>query len=270
MTPRNGTLSSLIGTLIILAAPGFSAQKLNGAKLSIREGRSVVDGVMVNGHGPYRFLLDTGANVNLIETKLAKKIGMEATLHLELASMTNKTPTTGSDGNEVALDSVKADKQEFLYSDLDAIHLLSPDIQGVLGQWFLARFDYTIDLRNKRIEFGKQDREGARTPFRFVNARPVVSTSLGRMALDSGAARLVLFGVHPDEGSATAQLYSVAGSQQIGMVSTRPLTIDGRKIWQGDAVAIPTRNEPGVDGLLPLSLFRAIYVSNSESYVILQ
>jgi hypothetical protein len=270
MTFFNSTLLSLIGTVIILAAPGFSAEKPCGAKLTIREGRPVVDGVLVNGHGPYRFLLDTGANVNLIETNLAKKIGLKATLHLELASMANKTLTTGSDDNEVALGSVKADKQEFLYSDLAAIHLLSSDIQGVLGQWFLGRFDYTIDLHNKRIEFGKQDRKGVRTPLQFVNARPMISTSLGSMALDSGAARLVLFGVNPDEGSATAQLRSLAGSQQIGMVSTKPLTIDGRKIWQGDAVAIPTRNEPGVDGLLPLSLFRAIYISNSERYVVFQ
>jgi hypothetical protein len=181
-----------------------------------------------------------------------------------------KTVTSGSDGNQVALDTVKADQQEFLYSDLAAIHQLSPDIQGVLGQWFLARFDYAIDLRNKRILFGKQDRKGVRTPFQFVNARPVVATSLGDMALDSGAARLILFGVKPDVDSEQGQLQSAAGSQQVGLISGKPLAIAGRKVWQGAAVAIPSRPEAGVDGLLPLGLFRAIYVCSSERYMIFE
>ena len=48
------------------------------------------------------------------------------------------------------------------------------------------------------------------------------------------------------------------------------LVIEGRRIWEGDAVAIPNRNEPGVNGLLPLSMFKAVYVSNSEGYVVFE
>jgi hypothetical protein len=53
------------------------------------------------------------------------------------------------------------------------------------------------------------------------------------------------------------------------MVFSR-LVIEGRNIWRGDAVAIPVQAEPGVAGLMPLRLFRTIYVCNSEGYVILQ
>jgi hypothetical protein len=52
------------------------------------------------------------------------------------------------------------------------------------------------------------------------------------------------------------------------MVSDKVLVIEAQRIWHGDAVVIPSRPELGVDGLLPLSLFKAIYVCNSESYVI--
>jgi hypothetical protein len=51
------------------------------------------------------------------------------------------------------------------------------------------------------------------------------------------------------------------------LVSGKPLIIEGRKISRGDAVAIPNRT-PGVDGLLPLSLFKAIYFCNSQRYVV--
>ena len=236
--------------------------------MQVRDGRPTVDGVYVNGHGPYRFLVDTGANVNLIETGLARKIGMNATFQVDLASSAGKTATQGSDGNEVALDAVKAGGQKFLFSGLEAIHNSLPDVQGVLGEWFLAQFDYTLDLRGKRLEFGKQDRKGTRTRLRMVNARPVVSTSLGDLVLDSGAVRIILFGVDPGSGG-NSFVRTVAGSQAAGTVS-KSLIIEDKVLWRGDAVAMPKGGEPGVAGLLPLSMFKSIYVCNSEGYLIFE
>jgi hypothetical protein len=255
----------LICSLIIAAGPLFAE-----VKMQVRDGRPVVDGVFVNGHGPYRFLVDTGSNVNLIETGIARKISMNATFQMDLASSASKTQTSGGDGNEVALGSIKANGQKFLFSGLEAIHATSRDIQGVLGQWFLAQFDYTLDLRDKRIEFGKHDRSGTRTPFEMINARPVISTSLGALVLDSGANRVVLFSaqVGGDRGD-TGFMKTLAGSQAVRIVSTR-LSIEGWSVWHGDAVAMPSRTEPGVDGLLPLGLFKVIYVCNSESYVVFE
>jgi hypothetical protein len=104
----------------------------------------------------------------------------------------------------------------------------------------------------------------------MINQEPVVSTSLGYLILDSGARQLVLFGVHSTVGyGLTGELRTATGSQQIGMVSGKPLIIEGRKISRGDAATIPNRT-PGVDGLLPLSLFKAIYFCNSEGYVVFE
>jgi hypothetical protein len=233
-------------------------------------GRPIVDGVYLNGHGPYRFLVDTGANVNFIEANLARSIGLKTTFRTRLTSSTGATSVYGGDGIEVLLDSAKAEAQRFLFLRLEAIYDFAPDIQGVLGQEFLSRFDYALDLRDKRLKFGKQDRNGTRAPFKMINAEPVVSTSLGDLVLDSGAGQLVLFGVQPDSGyGLKGELRTATGSQQIGLVSGRPLTIEGRKISRGDAVALPNR-PPGVDGLLPISLFKAIYICNSEGYVVFE
>jgi predicted aspartyl protease len=256
----------LVSSLMIAAAPLSRA-----VKLQMRDGRPIIDGVYVNGHGPYRFLVDTGANVNLIDLRLARKIGMDPTFHVELASAAGKVLTPGSDENEIALDPVKASGQKFLFSGLDAIHNSSPDVQGVLGQWFLSQFDYTLDLQGKRLEFGKLERSGTRSQFRMVNARPVVSTSLGDLALDSGEAKLVLFGTQPEDRSEIGyELRTVAGSQRVGTVSGKALIIQGKKVSSGDALAFPDTTEPGVDGLMPLSLFKSIYVCNSEGYVVFE
>ncbi len=184
MRHTNHSIQILICSVIVAAG------RLSGEiEVQLREGRPVADGVYVNGHGPYRFLPDTGANVNLLEAGLSRKIGMKATFQVDLRSAARKIHASGSDGNEIALDSVRANGQKILFSEREAIHDTSPDIQGVLGQWFFAQFDYTLDLRARRVEFGKHDRIGARTPFDMINAWPVISTSLGALALDSCANR---------------------------------------------------------------------------------
>ena len=192
---------------------------------------------------------------------------MNATFEIDLASAAGKMPTPGSDGNEVELGPVKANEQRFLFSRMAAMHSL-PDVHGVLGEWFLGGFDYLVDLRGKRIEFGKQNTSGRRSPLRLMNGRTAVSTSLGDLVLDSGADRLILFGVDPDRAR-QHYMRTVAGSQIAGVVFSR-LVIEGRNIWRGDALAIPRGAEPGVAGLMPLSLFRTVYVCNSEGYVVLE
>jgi len=85
----------------------------------------------------------------------------------------------GSDNNTIDLGDVRADCQKFQYSNIDPLHILSPDIRGVLGQQFLSGFDYLIDVRGKRLEFGKQEPRGNRTQSQSRDGRNAVSTSLG-------------------------------------------------------------------------------------------
>jgi hypothetical protein len=240
----------------------------SGVKLQMREGRPVVDGVMVNGHGPYRFLLDTGATLNTIDPTLAQSIGLTVAFLTQLTSSTGVTSASGSEGGEIRLGPVTAGDQVFLFTGMDAVHKLSSDIQGVLGQVFLSQFDYLLDVRGGRMEFGKRELhgKGARAPFRIVQGRPVVDTSLGPLVLDSGAHLMVRFGVEATQ--ATAEMVTMSGTMQVGMVFSK-LAIDGRTLWRGDAVAVPHTAEAGAAGLLPVSLFKTVYVCNSGRYVVL-
>src|SRR5580658_3878013 len=100
---------------LLIAAGPLSA----GVRLVVREGRPFVDGVFVNGYGPYRFLVDTGTNMNLIESGLAKKIGMQPTFRDEVETSMGKIRMPGSDGNVVELGPVRADRQRFQFSSLE-------------------------------------------------------------------------------------------------------------------------------------------------------
>ena len=244
------------------------APLLGGVKVRVVDGRPVVDGVYVNGHGPYRFLVDTATTSNHIEPGLAQAIGLKATFRAELSSAVGTITAPGSDGAEVSLGEARADRQEFLFAGMDVVHQLSRDIQGILGQAFLSRFDYLMDLRGKRLEFGKRDAMGRRARFHNVEGRPAVATNLGDLVLDSGVARLILYGMEAARGD-LLYMKTVAGSQMAG-IANRVLSIEGRSVWRGEAVTILDRSEAGVAGLMPASLFRSVYVSNSEGYLVLQ
>jgi len=252
-----------IACAFLLAA----APMLGEAKLEIRQGRPVVDGVYVNGHGPYRFLVDTGAQGNQLEVKLARSIGLQPTFQVDIVTAAGVIRVSGREGIEVRLDTVEATGQEFLFTDLQAVRQLSADIQGVLGQSFLSRSDYLLDFLGKRLSFGMQDRKGTRAEFKLLDGRPSVFSNLGWLVLDSGADHVILFG----EGSSkrTQTIRTASGLLDIAIIRTTQLIIEGRTIAYGDAVEVPRQSSLVEDGLLPARLFHAVYVCNSGGYLIL-
>ena len=240
---------------------------LSAVNLAVHEGRPVVDGVYLNGHGPYRFLVDTGTNISLVEARLAESIGLTPSYRMQLVSSVGGTLANGADDLEIGLDSVRAVGQKALFIDLTGIRRVLPDVQGVLGQYFLSGFDYLLDLRAKRLEFGQRVRSGTRAEFAWSNGRPAIVTSLGPLILDSGAAQIILFG--KETSGTVRELHTVSGTRQVGSVTVQ-LRIKGRTVWRGDAVAVARseQTEDGAAGLLPARLFHSIYVCNSEGYVV--
>jgi hypothetical protein len=237
-------------------------------KLTILEGRPVVSGVYLNGHGPYQFLLDTGTTLNHLDPRLAASIGLKPTFSTDLLTSIGTTSIRGAGGIDVVLGPVRADGQTFLFGGLDNIRRSFPDVQGVLGQEFLSCFDYLLDLRGRRLEFGTPERTLVqnRVPFQSVAGRPAVSTSLGSLVLDSGASGVILFGGRAI--TLTHEMFTMTGSLRVGTIAGT-LVIDGRTWWRGKAVVIPRTAEAGAEGLLPASLFNAVYVCNSAGYLVL-
>ena len=121
-------------------------------------------------------------------------------------------------------------------------------------------------MRGKQLEFGQRElgSKVTQAPYRIDHGRPVVSTSLGWLVVDSGIQRVTRFGVKATE--AAFEMKTLSGTAQLGTVSST-LTIAVRTFWRGDAMVVPQSPEAGVDGLLPTSLFKSVYVSNSEGYV---
>jgi hypothetical protein len=141
---------------------------------------------------------------------------------------------------------------EVLFTSMEAVHRLSKNIQGVLGQACLGRFDYLLDLRRGRIVFGTRETQGLKAEMFLLVDRPAVYTSSGWMVIDSGVDRLVLFKAGPVKAW------------------DRRLMIEGREVWRGDAAVVARQEGFIEDGLLPAAAFDSIYFSNSKGYLVFQ
>jgi len=263
------TNKQILFTLIIAAVP-LTARTFPAdqpvIRLDILEGRPVASRVFLNGKGPFRFLLDTGAQTNQVEALLARQLGLTSQFQvvLETASGTARVP--GGRVAEVTLEGATAANQEFLFTGMEAVQELSPDIQGVLGQEFLSRFDYLLDFRGRYLVFGAAVPGGTRIPARVIDGRMAVQTSHGYLVLDSGTEALILFHTTASSGPG-GTIRTASGAGAVSMVHGATVRI-GAKSYRPATAAFAANPFLPEDGLLPASLFGSIYVSNSGCYVV--
>ena len=236
-------------------------------KLVLSGGVPVVEGIFLNGSGPYRFLLDTGSQTNQLDPALADQLGVKPAKRIRLYTPSGASGAVAGFIDTVTLGSMQATHQEFLLIRLDAVRRHCPGVQGIVGQEFLAHFDYLLDFRHHRMMQAEPPSTGYRIPTRLAHGTMVVSTSRGDLVLDSGAETMLLYRTTlllPATAITTAEgsVLSVATESQSSV------TIGDRSylVAKTNFVAAPRVDEAGY---LPASLFQALYVCNSGSYLIL-
>ena len=234
-------------------------------------GRPIAEEVFINGQGPFKFLVDTGSQTNQIDAAIAQKLALIPTFRVEMATSNGAALVPGSRVQEVSLGDAIATQQEFMFTSLESIRTVSPNIQGVLGQEFLAHFDYLLDLANHRMIFNPGVPDGGiRSTFAMENGRPAVDTSEGRLVLDSGTDTSVLFrnastAIAPP--MAAAGLLTNTGSSSVSVLQNLRIKIAGREYRIARAAVLP-KSPANETGLLPTGLFHAVYFCNSGNYVV--
>lgn len=251
---------------ILLPSATIAQTPQPSIQLTVMTGKPVVDGVFLNGHGPYRFLLDTGSQSNQLDSSLARKLGLSATVQLDLQTPSGESTVHGGRVSRVTLGPAEASDEEFLFTRFEDLSSLSRDIRGILGQEFLANFDYILDFQHHRLTFGEPSAAGAQTSFRLIFGRMAVTTSLGDLVLDSGAEMLFLF--RESTRAASAQVVGASGGRVAVSIGSAPeVRIGDRRYRPASAEyhPVPAAEEAG---LLPANLFHAIFICNSKRYVV--
>ena len=162
------------------------------------------------------------------------------------------------------------------------------DLDGVLGQDFLSRFDFTIDYRRSRIDWHDAGYEApgirlALTPSqdRWLVELPQPATSgaaatVRRFVPDSGADTLVLFGeararcLIAEWRAGAAALGSLTGARVVRTATVDGLRVGSARLDRQVAAIVPAAAADDPDGLLPLHLFARVFFSARSRALVVQ
>lgn len=253
---------------------------------TLRRGHLIVIPVTLNGAGPYDFLLDTGASTTLVTPEFARQLRLRPLDRIELVTVAGSQILVRSQVERVTVGQHSATDVEVLISELREVRAVAGNLCGVLGQNFLAQFNYLIDYRAQQLTF----EEGTELETRFCGTQAPLTAQEGRLLvslpvkqqtwrllLDSGIGTLLLFArreltldwaptagepqlLSTDFGRRTV-LQQRVRSLQLGPVkfADLPVTVAAGPVGDG-------RVE---NGLLPTSLFQRVYFNQRRGYVIL-
>src|SRR5258708_5779871 len=139
--------------------------------------------VQVNDHGPFDFILDTGAGTSLLSSELAKELDAKILGSKEGQSAGGKVSVSLAKVDSLAVGETKLRDVDVGIVDLSNVgKTIGAKIDGDLGYNFLKYFRVTIDYRDceirledpKRVEsFGRSAK--TEVPIRLANpAKPLI------------------------------------------------------------------------------------------------
>jgi predicted aspartyl protease len=189
--------------------------------------------VHVNGHGPFDFILDTGAGTSLLSSDLSKQLQVKVVGSKEGQSAGGKVSVSLAKVDSLAVAEAKLDDVDVGIVDLSHIgKTIGAKIDGDLGYNFLKHFRIAIDYRECVIRFDD--------PKRVDNFGRTPQTEIA-MRLASPAKPLVLVDVHAngrgpfqfaiDTGTSTTAITPKL-AKQLGVASTPigPVTTGGAHV----------------------------------------
>lgn len=108
--------------------------------------------VMMNGRGPYDFLLDTGSTETMVDEKFAEEIGL---------SLSGRTTIVSIQGGEATMFTAEAgivsvagaQVNQLTIGVVKSLASVPVDVRGVLGEDFLRNFDLLLDYRHHFLQF---------------------------------------------------------------------------------------------------------------------
>lgn len=222
----------------------------------------ILNQVYINNQGPFRMMIDTGNASSVVCQDAANRLGLRAVYAVQVDTVAGAKTVASAILDEVRIGPLRDDGVEAMIMDLKFA-----GVDGVLGQSWLARHDYMLDYRRRRLVVDiAAPPAGIRTALRSADGRPAVSAEVnGRrqdLVVDSGTSVLVLFVRMPS--IRPARLVTNVGSVEAG-IGTAGVAIGAsynRRLKTAEVNASP---QPG---LLPVAAFRSVYISNRDGVVV--
>ena len=263
------TVVTIGGTSVGGARPAVDATRLQSSK----PGELVLP-VMVNGQGPFGFILDTGSSHSSITETLAHRLGAPAVAKSLIRSAIGLAMRA-----IVRLDRLELGPafETGVLASLVPDETLDPAgrIDGVIGQDVLAARSYTIDFANRRVIWHTKDdgprANGTSVALHSVDGRFLVelhqrNASTLRLIPDSGTEGLVLY--RRDDKRLPSLMLAPGRTRMSTLTSdadVQPIRVSELRVGPANFVNLPgvlieRHGTPAsdADGLLPLHLFARV------------
>lgn len=265
----------------------------------------IVLAVSINHSGPYEFLLDTGTRITMVDPSLAVELHLNTMGAAVVRGVGFHESASFTQIDLLEAGSHVVANQKVLVYGLLNLRSVDPHIRGILGEDFLERFDLLIDYAHRLLCFDDsavmraevkgphialvapaRTADGARLPELLIVA--------ARLSGETRPVRLML-----DSGANIPYLYNT--SQHLVPQSMAPISFGGRSLVGSGAdgnqhvfsalppqeVKIGSLALPSVtfltlayarmdsrttefDGLLTTDLFRRVFISHANHFVVLQ
>ena len=248
---------ALFGAFLLFSGRGAEAQS-HSAPLELLGSGHIAIQVRINGHGPFRMILDTGSPLTFISIRAARQLEI-------LPPQQNKPaqpelPAGLALGGQTVLKTIAVGDTEI--KSLNALILDHPIVEamggvfgrldGIVGFSFFARFHTTIDYLNSRVSFEPVDYTPEDIMSRLMNrlmgggrtqkARVIAPRSLWGLT--------IIFTPH-NEGVVVDQVYAHSAAAAAGFrPGDRITTLDDRwtdtvnDLYEAAALTLP--NQPVV------------------------
>jgi hypothetical protein len=258
----------------------------------------IVLAVFLNHTGPYRFLLDSGTQITMIDPSIAAELhlGTQGAAVVVGAGSRRSASFSQLDLVEVGSHAV-ADQKVLVY---DLFHSSDLHLQGILGEDFLEHFAMLMDNANSLLclvspQAMRAEVKGPHIPLVpdaesdgiVVGSLPIIAVRLSggmrpvRLLLDSGANAPILYNTSqyiagpelfhdaPIIGSGvdgTRRIFCALPVQDVRIAS---LALSGVAFF-----SLPGREKDasvkGFDGVLPTRLFRRVFIDQADHFAILE
>lgn len=237
--------------------------------------------VTINGAGPFRLLVDTGATSTSLSPEAARAAGLQPAYAVQLTTLAGETLVPAAVARAVVHGRSAVGGVEVLIAAPSAVRTVDGKADGVLGQSFLSRIPWMIDYRNRRFVTGESaillSRAMPEFPCRReADARLILTVAIGaasfNVALDSGASHLVLH-CGPDcprldNPGAIRSILTNLGAAPATLGRVRDVIAGPLALKRADAVLIGSPpSTPSIHGVLPASWFKAVFADPRLSSV---
>jgi len=305
MIDRKQIFSSILLVLVPIVATGKPVQcPANSQAIPYHslEGSLIGVSVTINHSGPYELMVDTGAQITIIDPLLAGELALQPQGSIGVISVINSASADLVRPDVVQVGPVAVQNLLVAVQGLEKIQMINPRIRGILGENFLGRFDLLIDYGHKTIcmdqskELQKQIR-GERVPVieqtertgDLAYTQPLLVTVYMQkdgkdgivLRLDSGCNAPMLFRNRLDDAwwlqrnhARQGNVAGRGGALSFAIMPTQEVAL-GSHMTRQIAFLTPISENPAAvnsreDGLLPTTLFNAVFISYSDHFVVFE